>query len=232
MIFLKCISFFTYSNHHIVSSFSHRKCKEIIKTICKVNSINVNLHSYYNNFANLHIFNLNNVGDFGDWTCKIDTFFYFVLINANALESKKKNQIMAISFSHCSQHSTQVTWPKDNPYNWSQPLLTQPSLKKKKKKKKNLLIRPNCPNPFKLPNPSNWKTKPRPTRSTHSTFIHWFFYCYLHFAMCKRFYGQLGVYYNQLKMIFSLILFSCAPKHALRCKIISQFYLHPKQTHP
>ena len=53
-----------------------------------LNRININLHSYCNNFANLHIFNLNNVSDFGNWTCKIDTFLYFVLINPNALQSR------------------------------------------------------------------------------------------------------------------------------------------------
>ena len=72
-----------------------------------MNSINVNLHSYYNNFANLHIFNLNNVSDFGNLTCKIDTFFYFVLINANALESRigggKKTDYGSLFFS---LHST------------------------------------------------------------------------------------------------------------------------------
>ena len=31
-----------------------------------MNSISGNLHRYYNNFANLHIFSLTNVGDFGD----------------------------------------------------------------------------------------------------------------------------------------------------------------------
>ena len=49
-----------------------------------MNSISVNLHNYCNNFTNLHIFNLTDVSDFGDWMCKIHTFFYFALINANA----------------------------------------------------------------------------------------------------------------------------------------------------
>ena len=50
-----------------------------------MNSINVNLHNYYSNFVNLQIFNLTNVGDFESWMSKIDTFFYFALIDANAV---------------------------------------------------------------------------------------------------------------------------------------------------
>ena len=46
----------------------------------KVNSIN---QCYYSNFANLHIFNLSDMGNFGSWMCKIDIFFYFALVRAS-----------------------------------------------------------------------------------------------------------------------------------------------------
>ena len=43
------------------------------------------LHGYYSKFANLHIFNLTNVGDFETSMCKIEHFLYFALYDANAL---------------------------------------------------------------------------------------------------------------------------------------------------
>ena len=43
------------------------------------------LHSFYSKFANLHFFSLIDEGYFEDWMRKIDAFFYFVLIEANAL---------------------------------------------------------------------------------------------------------------------------------------------------
>ena len=50
-----------------------------------MNSVDVNLHKNYNNFANLHIFSLIDVGDFWVWMCKIKHFFYFALTDTNAL---------------------------------------------------------------------------------------------------------------------------------------------------
>ena len=50
-----------------------------------MNSVSVNLHNYYNNFENLHIFNLIDVSGFGTWMCKIEQFLYFALFDANAL---------------------------------------------------------------------------------------------------------------------------------------------------
>ena len=150
-----------------------------------MNSINVNLHSYYNNFANLHIFNLNNVSDFGNLTCKIDTFFYFVLINANALESRigGGNRLWLSLF--LIAFNTQHRWPDPKTTHIIGLNLYWPNPVKKKKKKP--LIRPNCPNPFKLPNHNNWKTKPRPTLSP----LHFYTLVFLLlFAMCKRFYGS------------------------------------------
>ena len=52
-----------------------------------MNSVSVNLYSYCSNLVNLQIFNLIDVGDFGRWICKMDTFFYFALIDANALSN-------------------------------------------------------------------------------------------------------------------------------------------------
>ena len=58
-------SFFPHNNHHSLSFFSFRILKKKKKkTICKVNSVNINLYRYCNNFANLHIFNLTDVSDF------------------------------------------------------------------------------------------------------------------------------------------------------------------------
>ena len=59
----------------------------------KVNSVDINLRSYYNNFINLHIFSLTDMGDFECWICKIDTFFYFAMINTNALTSNSTNRV-------------------------------------------------------------------------------------------------------------------------------------------
>jgi len=43
-----------------------------------VNIISVNLHSYYNNFVNLHIFSLTDVGDFGAECVKL---IYFSILH-------------------------------------------------------------------------------------------------------------------------------------------------------
>ena len=51
-----------------------------------MNSNSINLYDYYSNFANFHIFNLIDVGDFEAWMCKIEPFFYFPFSNANVLE--------------------------------------------------------------------------------------------------------------------------------------------------
>ena len=51
-----------------------------------MNNNSINLFDYYNNFANLRIFNLTDVGDFEAWMCKNEPFFYFPLSNANVLE--------------------------------------------------------------------------------------------------------------------------------------------------
>ena len=53
-----------------------------------MNNASVNLHCYCNNFTNLNIFNLTNVGNFGTWMCKIESIFYFALFDANALNKK------------------------------------------------------------------------------------------------------------------------------------------------
>ena len=53
-----------------------------------MNSACVNLHCYYSNFVNLHIFSLINVGDFKTWICKIESLFFIlfcILSYANAL---------------------------------------------------------------------------------------------------------------------------------------------------
>ena len=50
-----------------------------------MNSVSSNLHVYCNNFANIHIFSLIDVGDFRAWMCKIKHFFYFALTDANDL---------------------------------------------------------------------------------------------------------------------------------------------------
>ena len=44
-----------------------------------MNSVDVNLHKNYNNFANLHIFSLIDVGDFWVWMCKIKHIFLFCI---------------------------------------------------------------------------------------------------------------------------------------------------------
>ena len=54
-----------------------------------MNSFSVNLHNYYNNFENLHIFSLIDMSGFGTWMCKIEQFFYFSLFDANALSLSK-----------------------------------------------------------------------------------------------------------------------------------------------
>ena len=58
-----------------------------------MNNASVNLHCYCNNFTNLNIFNLTNVGNFGTWMCKIESIFYFALFDANAL-NKKSNHVL------------------------------------------------------------------------------------------------------------------------------------------
>ena len=69
-----------------------RICKERKKKkiICKVNSVNINLHNYCNNFTNLHIVNLTNVGDFiyiyiYIECVKVISFLYFALFGAEML---------------------------------------------------------------------------------------------------------------------------------------------------
>ena len=42
---------------------------------------------FFSNFANLHSFSLTNVSDFDIEYVKFDTFFYFALIDANALKT-------------------------------------------------------------------------------------------------------------------------------------------------
>jgi len=42
-----------------------------------MNNNSINLYDYYNNFANLRIFNLTNVDDFEAWMCKIEPFSIF-----------------------------------------------------------------------------------------------------------------------------------------------------------
>ena len=63
MIFKNYFSFFIYNNHHLFSFLSSRYEKKEKK--CKMNNAGINLHENYSNFANLYIFNLINVGDFG-----------------------------------------------------------------------------------------------------------------------------------------------------------------------
>ena len=58
-----------------------------------MNNASVNLHCYCNNFKNLNIFNLTNVGNFGTWMCKIESIFYCALFDANAL-NKKSNHVL------------------------------------------------------------------------------------------------------------------------------------------
>ena len=56
-ILFNYFSFFTHNNYHLFSSFILGIYKERIKKIIrKVNSVSVNLHNYYSNFVNLHIF--------------------------------------------------------------------------------------------------------------------------------------------------------------------------------
>ena len=45
-----------------------------------MNSFSVNLHNYYNNFENLHIFSLIDVSDFRTWMCKIEQFFLVCIV--------------------------------------------------------------------------------------------------------------------------------------------------------
>ena len=42
-----------------------------------------------NNFVNLHIFSLIDVGNFEVWMCKIEQFFYFSFYDVNALIRKR-----------------------------------------------------------------------------------------------------------------------------------------------
>ena len=42
-----------------------------------------------NNFVNLHIFSLIDVGNFEVWMCKIEQFFYFAFYDVNALIRKR-----------------------------------------------------------------------------------------------------------------------------------------------
>ena len=57
-----------------------------------MNSARVNLYSYCNNSANLHIFNLTNVSDFGIQMYIIQQFFQFILFNANALTPERERE--------------------------------------------------------------------------------------------------------------------------------------------
>ena len=96
--FFNYFSFFIHNNHHPLSSFNLKICKERKKKkiICKVNSININLynycnnftnlHNYCNNFTNLHIVNLTDVCDFIYIECvKVIPFLYFALFDAEML---------------------------------------------------------------------------------------------------------------------------------------------------
>ena len=56
--FFNCSSFFTYNNHHPLSFFTFRIHNERIKNYMQNEQFGINLHNYYDNFANLHIFNL------------------------------------------------------------------------------------------------------------------------------------------------------------------------------
>ena len=45
-----------------------------------MNHANINLYNYYNNFVNLHIYNLIDTNDFGIVIGKIEFFFFFFFL--------------------------------------------------------------------------------------------------------------------------------------------------------
>ena len=88
--FFNCFSFFTYNNHHPLSFFTFGICneKKKKKNYMQNEQFNINLHSYYGNFANLHISNLT------FWVIlmvkRVKKKKKIALINANALFVKKQ----------------------------------------------------------------------------------------------------------------------------------------------
>ena len=53
---------------------------------CKMNSVNVNLHSYCSKFVNIYNYKMTNVGKFQAKLCKFYTFFYYILTYVSALK--------------------------------------------------------------------------------------------------------------------------------------------------
>ena len=56
-----------------------------------MNSISINLHSYYNKFVNLYTYILINMSHFWAKLCKFYTFFNYKVTNVSANFAREKN---------------------------------------------------------------------------------------------------------------------------------------------
>ena len=52
-----------------------------------MNSVNVNLHDYYNKFVNLYNYTLTDVGHFQEKLCKFYIYFYYTPTDVSALNA-------------------------------------------------------------------------------------------------------------------------------------------------